>query len=304
MSSTPPYGVLSALVSCFGNDEDVDYEAMATLIDFQISGGIDGLFILGTSGEGLLLSVSERMALTEKALELVDSRVRVVVHTGATDTATAVRLARHAGESGAQAVASLPPLFFPYNDESQMRHFGRIAEAAPELDHFVYDNPDRTGYALGPQLVMRLIREIPNLRGLKDTGDSLARITTYLAEPDPPVVYTGNNVLLLGALIMGANGAVSTLANAVPELFAAVVTAYREGRTADARELQLIIARLQHALTGFPYIASAKHLLERRSLPGGAPRAPLPALDDEQRKLQAVRLDAIETLQPWVSPVG
>ena len=84
-------------------------------------------------------------------------------------------------------------------------------------------------------------------------------------------VYTGNNILLLGALVMGANGAVSTLANAVPELFAAVVTAHREGRTKDARELQLTVARLEGAFAGFPYMASAKHLLERRGLPAAGP---------------------------------
>jgi dihydrodipicolinate synthase/N-acetylneuraminate lyase len=304
MRADAPTGVLTALVTCFGDAGQVDEGALASLIDVQASTGVDGLFVLGTSGEGLLLSVDERMAFTEAAMRLVDSRLPVVVHTGAVDTATAVTLARHAAGCGAQAAASLPPLFFPYTDESHYAHFCRIADSSPDIDHYLYENPERTGYALGTALVTRLVREIPNLRGLKDTGDSLARITTYLAQSDPPLVFTGNNLLLLSALVMGAQGAVSTLANAVPELFVALVSAYREGQVGRARELQLTIARLQAALAGFPYVASAKHLLERRGLPGGPTRAPLPALTDEQRKWLDDRLDAIESLRPWLRPVG
>ncbi|PWR13598.1 hypothetical protein DKT69_19875 [Micromonospora sicca] len=296
-------GVLSALVTPYQSDGNPDETALAALIDFQISHGVDGLFILGTSGEGLLLSPDERKAFTEAALKLVSSRVPVVVHCGAADTATAVELARHAAGCGATALASLPPLFFPYTPESQLTHFTRIAEAAPDCAHYVYDNPDRTGYALGPDLVIKMIREIPNLRGLKDTGDSLARITTYLSQPDPPIVYTGNNVLLLGALTMGAAGAVSTLANVVPELFAAIVAAHRQERLAEARDLQLTVARLQAATAGLPYIASAKHLLDRRGLPGGAPRSPLPALSPEQRATLDARLAADPALLTWLQPV-
>lgn len=304
MTRNPPRGVVSALLTPFGSDGQVDTGALAELIDFEITAGVDGLFVLGTSGEGLLLPAAERMAFTEAALEIVASRVPLVVHCGAVDTETAVTLARHAATCGVAAIAALPPLFFPYNDESQLIHFSRIAEAAPEADHYVYDNPDRTGYALGPDLVMRLIREIPGLRGLKDTGDSLARVTTYLARPEPPVVYTGNNVLLLGALVMGAAGAVSTLANAAPELFSAIVTAYDEGRLEDARDLQLVVARLQTALSRMPYFAAAKHLVTRRGLPGGTTRSPIPALTPADRAALDSRIDADPALSRWLPPVG
>ena len=304
MNRNPPRGVVSALLTPFGGDGRVDTGALAELIDHQVEAGVDGLFVLGTSGEGLLLTVAERMAFTEAALEIVASRLPLVVHCGATDTATAVELARHAATCGVTAIAALPPLFFPYDDESQLVHFSRIAVAAPEADLYVYDNPDRTGYALGPGLVTRLIQEIPGVRGLKDTGDSLARVIAYLARPEPPVVYTGNNVLLLGALVMGAAGAVSTLANAVPELFGAIVTAHDEGRLEEARDLQLVVARLQAALAGMPYFAAAKHLVTRRGLPGGTTRSPVPAMTPAGRAALDARLDADPALSRWLPSVG
>lgn len=300
----PARGVISALVTPFGADGDVDRAGLTDLLDFQIGAGVDGLFVLGTSGEGLLLSSSERMAFAETAVELVGSRVPVVVHCGAVDTATAVALARHAAGIGVSALATLPPLFFPYDARAHLAHFTAVAAAAPDVDHYVYENPERVGFTLGPGLVLQLLRDVPNLRGIKDTGDSLARITTYLTQPDPPTVYTGNNVLLLGALVMGAAGAVSTLANAVPELFAALVTAHREQRLGDARELQLTVARLQAVLRELPYIASVKHLLERRGLPGGSPRAPIPALTPAQGDQLDARVRACPSLHDWLRPVG
>jgi len=294
-------GVLTALLTPFAADGEVDELALAALIDFQVERGVDGLFVLGTSGEGLLMTPDERMGFTELTLKLVAGRVPVVVHCGAADTASAVSLARHAGEVGVSHIATIPPLFFPYDDESQLRHFSRIARAAPQADHYVYDNPGRTGYGLGPDLVLRLIREIPNLRGLKDTGDSLGRITGYLCAPEPPIVYTGNNVLLLPSLLMGAAGSVSTLANVVPELFAHVVGAYRGGEWERARAYQLTIARLQTALEGLPYIAAVKYLMGRRGLAVTAPRSPLPGLDVAARSILDARVDAIESLRPWIS---
>lgn len=301
MTTTATEGVLSALLTPFQADGEVDRGAVRALVDFQIERGVDGLFILGTSGEGMLMSPPERMRFTELVLDAVATRVPVVAHCGAADTATAVELARHAGGVGVKHIAAIPPLFFPYDDDSQLTHFRLVAEAAPSADHYVYDNPEKAGYALGPELVLKMLSQIPNLRGLKDTGDSLGRVTRYLAEPEPPVVYTGNNVLLLPAMIMGAHGAVSTLANVVPELFAAVVRAYREGRWEQARTLQLTVARLQTALEGLPYIAGVKHILGRRGLAISDPRSPLPAMDEARRQLLDSRLDAISSLQPWLS---
>lgn len=300
---SPAPRVLSALVTPYNEDGTIDEGALATLIDFQIGGGADGLFLVGTSGEGLLLSTEERKRLTETALALVAGRVPVVVHCGATDTATAAGLAAHAAASSASALASIPPLFFDYTANSQVTHFATLAEAAPGVDHYVYENPARVGYTLAPALINRIRAEVPQVRGVKDTGDSLARVTSYLCQPDPPTVYTGNNVLLLGSLVMGASGAVSTLANAVPELFAEVVTAYQDGRLADARAAQLTIARLNSALAGLPYIATVKHLLELRGLPGGVPRSPLPALTGEDRAALDARLQADPTLQKALQPV-
>jgi dihydrodipicolinate synthase/N-acetylneuraminate lyase len=309
-SRSPEGGVLCALVTPFRADGAPDEDALGALIEFQIERGSQGLFVLGTLGEGLLCTPAERMRLADVCVERVAGRVPLVLHCGATDTGTAAELVAHAAGVGVRAVAATPPLFFPYGEEGLFDHYARLVEAGGSgLEHFVYDNPERVGFALGVPLVTRLVEELEPVVGIKDTGDSLAKITQYLAhgagapEAAAPRVFTGNNLLVLPALVMGARGGVSALANGVPELFRALHDRFVEGRLEEARRLQLLIARLHGALAGVPYIAAVKHLVSLRGLPGGHPRAPLPALTTEQAWTVSRRLAAEEELQEWLEPV-
>jgi 4-hydroxy-tetrahydrodipicolinate synthase len=296
-----PAGVLCALVTPFNADGTPDRRALAELVEFQLRGGAAGLFVLGTTGEGVLLDAAERRQLTEQLAGLVDGRLPLVVHCGAADTPTTASLARHAEGLGAAAVAAVVPYFFRYGTDALYRHFATVAEAAPAVGHYVYDNPERVGYAGGVELVARLVAEVPAVRGVKDTGDSVGKLGQYLAVGGPAIqVYAGSNLTVLPALVMGARGAVSALANAAPELLAALDRAARAGRLEEARQLQLTLTRLQQCLAGVPYIAAVKHLVVRRGLPGGAGRPPQPDLAEEERARLNGWLDAAEDVKAWL----
>jgi 4-hydroxy-tetrahydrodipicolinate synthase len=297
-----PAGIVCALVTPFRKDGAVDEPALRELIDFQAERGVDGLFVLGTTGEGPLLDAGERRHATEVAAELLRDRLPLVVHCGAADTLTAVALARHAEEVGAVASAAVVPFFFRYGDAELYRHFATIAAAAPRIGHYLYENPERVGYSAGVGLVARLVDEVPGVLGVKDTGDSVGKLGRYLASPGTAIqVYTGSNLTVLPALVMGARGAVSALANAAPELLVAINRAWCAGDLQQARRLQLALTRLQDCLAGLPYIAAIKHLVERRGLPAGQSRPPQPALDAEQAATLDRRLAAQEDLGPWLA---
>lgn len=296
-----PAGIVCALVTPFRKDGAVDEPALRELIDFQAERGVDGLFVLGTTGEGPLLDAGERRHATEVAAELLRDRLPLVVHCGAADTLTAVALARHAEEVGAVASAAVVPFFFRYGDAELYRHFATIAEAAPRIGHYLYENPERVGYSAGVGLVARLVDEVPGVLGVKDTGDSVGKLGRYLASPGTAIqVYTGSNLTVLPALVMGARGAVSALANAAPELLVAINRACCAGDLQQARRLQLALTRLQDCLAGLPYIAAIKHLVERRGLPGGQSRPPQPTLDAGQAATIDRRLAVHEDLGPWL----
>ncbi|HZD73080.1 MAG TPA: dihydrodipicolinate synthase family protein [Actinomycetota bacterium] len=296
-----PAGIVCALATPFRGDGAVDEPALRELVDFQAERGVDALFVLGTTGEGVLLDAGERRRATEVAAEHLRGRLPLVVHCGAADTLTAAALARHAGEAGAVASAAVVPYFFRHGDAELYRHFAALAEAAPGLGHYVYENPERVGYAAGVGLVARLVDRVPGILGVKDTGDSVGKLGRYLASPGTPIqVYTGSNLTVLPALVMGARGAVSALANAAPELLAAINRAWRDGDLERARRLQLVLTRLQDCLAGLPYIAAIKYLVGRRGLPAGHSRPPLSTLDAEQAATLDRRLAVHEDLGPWL----
>src|SRR5436190_15207050 len=260
-SDGAPPGVICALATPFNKDETVDLGAMRGLLDFQIDSGMHGLFPLGTTGEGLLMNPEERMALAEAVVEHVGRRAPVLIHCGAPDTRTAADLARHAGGLGVAGVATVAPYYFSYGAEDLFRHFVTVAEAAPDIANYLYENPERVGYSLGVSVVTRLVNEVPNIRGIKDTGDSIGRLQAYLAQPGRrPEVYVGNNMTILPALVIGARGAVSALANAVPELVVSLYRSFIEGHLDEARGLQLSLARVGLALNGVPVVGGVKRL--------------------------------------------
>jgi dihydrodipicolinate synthase/N-acetylneuraminate lyase len=300
-----PAGILCAMVTPFDRDGGLDRGAARDLVDFLVGRGVHGLFVLGTTGEGPLLPPSDRRAVAEAVVELVAGRLPVVVHVGAPDTATAASLARHAEGLGVAGVATVAPYYFAYGEEELFRHFASVAEAAPHIEHYLYENPERVGYSLGPGLVGRVVREVPGVVGVKDTGDSLARLVRYLAQPAPrPRVYTGNNLLIHPALSVGARGAVSALANAVPELVVSVYEAWASGRFEESLERQLTLARFASCLSGLPYVGAVKHVLGRRGVPGGWTRAPQPMLRPDQARELDRRLSALEELAPWLEPAA
>jgi len=299
-----PPGVICALITPFRNDE-ADLASLGRVIEFQLAKGIHGLFVLGTTGEGPILQPEERKRIAEFAVSQVAGRAPVIVHCGAPDTKTAAELARHAEAIGADAVAVVAPFYFHYRDAPLYRHFTAIAEAAPGIDHYVYQNPEAVGYSLHVDLVLRLVEDVDNIRGVKDTGDSIARITSYLAHRGRrPEVYAGNNSIIFQALCTGARGAVSALANASPELAVALYDAWKEGRNDDALALQFTLNKLHTSLDGLPFVGAVKYLVERRGFPAGETRAPQPLLDAEQSAALERRLEAAEDLGPWLEPAG
>jgi dihydrodipicolinate synthase/N-acetylneuraminate lyase len=292
-------------VTPFQANGEPDLGAFAELIDAQVEHGIHGLFLLGTAGEGILLAPEERMTAAAFAVEHVAGRVPVLLHCGAPDTATARRLAAHAQELGVTAEASVAPYFFTYGAASLFEHFRRVAEAAPGIGHYIYENPERVGYAVGVDTILRLVDEVPGILGVKDTGDSVARIGRYLVGAEGSIdVYAGNNELVVGALIVGARGAVSAIASAVPELMVTLYETWTAGLSEEALAHQRTVIRLHRCIEGMPYLAAIKHLTRRRGLPARGMRAPQPDLSPEQIAEIDWRLEASPELERWLSPLA
>ncbi len=243
-------------------------------VDFLVEGGVDGLLALGTTGEGILLSVAERRRAAELFLAAAGGRIAVAVHCGAQTTADTVALSAHAAEAGAAAVAVIAPPFFAFDERSLAAHFEAAGAACAPLPFYVYEFAVRSGYAVPVALIVRLRETIPNLCGLKVSDKPWERLEPYLL--DGLDVFVGVEALVTRGLECGAAGAVSGLAAAYPE----VVTALVRERTP---ELSAEAERLRASLERFPFQAAAKAVVGRRGVPiRGDVRAPLRPLDADE----------------------
>ena len=157
-------GILPALLTPFDEEGNVNLNIMRDLIEWQITQGVSGFYILGSTGEGLLLSEGERRTVAEAVVQQVKRRVPVVVHVGAITTQTSLRPGGACREIGADATSAVPPFYFNVGVEGVKQHYVRIA-AASSLPFYIYNIPATTGVTLGVDTVRDLLAAAPTLRG-------------------------------------------------------------------------------------------------------------------------------------------
>ena len=264
----------------------VDEDGFGPLVDFLADAGLDGLLALGTTGEGILLSVPERKRVTELFVHAAGGRLDVAAHCGAQTTADTVALAAHAAETGVQAVAVIAPPYFPLDDRSLVAHFTVAAQACAPVPFYVYEFERTSGYAVPPRVIAELRETVPTLAGMKVSDSPWERFQPYLVEGLD--IFVGPEALIHQGLAGGAVGAVSALATAFPELVLEAVRA----RSADASRR---VGELRAAIDGFPRHAALKHVLRTRGISVTEDvRAPLRGLTaDEQAALD-------ELLPAWL----
>lgn len=248
----------------------LDDAAFEPYVAFLAAGGIDGLLPLGTTGEGILLSLDER----KRALELfLRGPLPVIAHCGAQTTADTVALAAHARDAGAEAVAVIAPPYFRPDDAALLAHLAAAARACDPLPFYVYELEAASGYAIPVTVVERLRELVPNVTGMKVSDAPFDKVRPYLLEGLD--VYIGAEALIGEGLAAGAAGAVSGLASAFPDV---VAEAVRTGDSTRAGELRAIVERWpRHA--ALKAIVGSRGIALREDV-----RGPLRALTGDERR--------------------
>ena len=256
---------------------DVDEGAVGPLTRFLADGGIDGALVCGTTGEGILLSPPERVRVAERFVEARPDGFQIAIHAGAQSTADTVALATHAKQIGADAVAVIAPPYFPLDEPALLEHLRAAAEACGPLPFYVYEFAGRSGYAIPVSVIERLRGTSPNLAGLKVSDTPWSAIEPYALEGLD--LFVGSEPLVLEALEHGADGAVSGLATAFPEIVAALV----HDRDATAGDH---VSTLRTLLAGVPFHAALKEVLVARGVPIRPDvRPPLRPLTPQEREV-------------------
>lgn len=217
-------GVWPAMLTPLTDEGRPNLPVVDDLVALFIEQGLDGLFVLGSTGQGPALSVEDRRAVAERAVRAAHGRVPVMVHVGAVATTDAVLLARHASEIGADAVSAVPPIYYPSGADATFHHYELIAQAAG-LPFFPYHAAFLQQAMPSPREYARRLQQVPHFAGMKITDRDLytfGLIRQYVG--DDPIVFSGPDELVCHAALCGANGAIGSTYN----LFGPAVRSARE----------------------------------------------------------------------------
>jgi len=272
----PLSGLITAMATPFDEKGALNIEATARLAVWLMEKRVDGLFIGGTTGEGLLLNLDERKTLTETVVGAVGDRVTVLVQAGCASTAETIELGRHAVEAGAHGAAVLSPFFYGADHIAMVEHFTAVANAVPELPIYLYNIPGNTRNAITTKIVGAVLGRAPNVAGIKDSSKDLVLLQKMIRmAPEGFAVLVGSDSVLLPGLAVGAVGGVSAASTAFPEIVGEIVRSFRDGNLSAARAAQERLNALLEVLKIGPTPAGYKAALARRGLPVGGVRAPL-----------------------------
>ena len=216
----PLCGVVPPMITPLADEYNLDLPGLKKLIEHILAGGVHGLFLLGTTGEGPSLSYKLKYEMVKKSCEIIAGRVPVLV--GITDTsfAESIRLAKHAAECGADAVVLAPPYYFPAGQAELLEYFEHLAPKLP-LPLFLYNMPSMTKVTIDVD-TLRKASEIDNIVGFKDSGGNMIKYHEYLrAMQDRPdfSMLIGPEELLGESVLFGGHGGVAGGANIKPRLF-------------------------------------------------------------------------------------
>jgi len=292
-------GIFPPIPTPFGPDGGIDAAALAANLDWLNRFDLSGIVVLGSNGEAVLLSETEKLTLIEAARVAVPEDRSMIVGTGLQSTRATIDLTRAVASAGADHVLVLPPSYYKgqMTDGVLERHFRNVADASP-VPVILYNIPACTGIDLSAELIVALAKH-ENIIGLKDSGGNvvkLGRIHGGLGEGFR--ILAGSAGFLLPALSVGAVGGVLALANIAPrECIEIHRLALADGVRA-ATELQVRMIPPNTAVTRRWGVPGLKAAMEMLGLHGGAVRPPLLSLGDEQRdELRSILIEA-EILDP------
>lgn len=290
-------GILPAVVTPFDAEGRFDPAAFERLIDRLYAAGVHGLYVCGQTGEGLQQPPEQRKRVAEVAVRCSPPGKLVIVHIGATSTAEAVELARHASRIGAQAVASLPPAG-PFSFD-EVRGYYRDLAAASGVPLLIYYFPSFSTAIRTTDQILELCG-ISNVAGLKFTDSDLFRM--WVLRRSGAAVFYGTDEMLVAGLIMGANGGIGSIYNLLPERFVELYGHAVSGSWQEARAVQEQINEVVEAILHYPVHAAVKTVLRWRGLDCGDCLAPRRRLAAEEEAGLRARLARTALGAAWTAP--
>lgn len=231
--------VITAMITPFDENLNVDYPALEKLVNHLIETGSDAILVAGTTGECPTLTHEEEWEVLRFVLKTVNNRIKVIMGTGSNCTATAIMTAKKAEELGADAILTVVPYYNKPNQRGLIAHFGAIADAV-KLPIILYNIPGRTGVNMQPATIAELAKKHCNIVAVKQSNGDLDLISDMKKLcPEDFAIYSGDDSLTLPMLSLGATGVISVASHVIGKEIKEMITLFKSGKVQEALEKHL-----------------------------------------------------------------
>ena len=284
MSKLEKYeGVIPAFYACYDEAGEVSSERVRALTQYFIDKGVKGVYVNGSSGECIYLSVADRKLILENVMEVAKGKLTVIAHVACNNTKDSVELAKHAESLGVDAIAAIPPIYFRLPDYSIAKYWNDMSAAAPNTDFVIYNIPQLSGTTLTPALYAEM-RKNPRVIGVKNSSMPTQDIQIFVAEGgEDHIVFNGPDEQFISGRVIGAKAGIGGTYAVMPDLFLKLNQLIIDKDLDRAKELQHAINSVIYKMVSGRanlYAVMKEILRLNEDLDIGSVRAPLEPLSE------------------------
>lgn len=277
-------GILTAMVTPFDDNGEVNLPELGKMIEYQIDGGTDAVVVLGTTGEPATMTEDEKVAVIKYVVENFKGRIKIIVGTGSNDTKKAVAASVRAEKLGADGVLAVTPYYNKCTQDGLFLYYKAICDAV-KIPVIAYNVPSRTAVNIMPETAERLA-DIPNMAGIKEASGNMAQVVETMRRIRGKLdLYSGEDFLNLPMLAIGGAGLVSVTSNIAPALVKRMYVLVKENRLDEANEVQDFLLPLEDACFLEVNPIPIKAAYEMLGFKAGLPRSPLTELSEENKAI-------------------
>lgn len=275
--------VVTAMVTPFDQNGNVDLEQTTILVDYLIENGTDGLIVGGTTGESPTLTNEEKIDLFTHVVKVANERVPVIAGTGSNDTTSSIELTKEAEECGVDAIMLAAPYYNRPNQTGLYKHFAKVA-GVTKLPVMLYNIPGRSAVNIDADTIIDLSK-IENIVSVKDAGGDLDQVSEIIEGTDESfTVYCGEDSLTLPMMAVGGDGVVSVASHVAGERMQSMISAFESGDVQKAAKIHRQLVPVMNGLFAAPSPAPVKAALQMKGLDVGGVRLPLVGLTAEEEE--------------------
>jgi len=280
--------VLTAMVTPFDQNGEIDFNATKTLVEHLITNGTDGLVVAGTTGESPTLTTEEKIELFKCVVEAAAGRVHVIAGTGSNNTQASISLTKLAEETGVDGIMLVAPYYNKPSQEGLYQHFKTIAQST-SLPVMLYNIPGRSVVNISVETIVRL-SEIPNVVSIKEASGNLDAMAEIISKtPSDFTLYSGDDGLTIPVLAIGGTGVISVASHIIGNDMQEMINAFKNGDVQKAAAIHRNLLPIMRTLFIAPSPSPVKAALNLNGIQVGGVRLPMvPLSNKEQSALEKV----------------